>query len=113
MSEWLVKNTVATNNLPQSVINFIFRLLKTPSVGRIILFGSRAVGDNEERADVDLAISAPMLTRIEFSVLRIAAFEAKSLYWISLVHMETTPIRLRERIINQGVMLYERKEASG
>lgn len=113
MSEWLVGNVRATKNIPPSVYSFISQLVETLCVERILLFGSRAAGDNEERADVDLAISAPTLSRIEFSTLRIAAFEARSLYWISLVHLEKTAELLRERIINQGVLIYERKKTAG
>ncbi len=113
MFEWHGRNVIAMKNIPPTVTSFISRFVEAPCVERIILFGSRAVGDNEDRADVDLAISAPTLSRIEFSTLRIAAFDARSLYWISLVHFEQTANRLRERIINQGVLIYERKETSG
>lgn len=81
-----------------------------PCVERIVLFGSRAVGDNSPRADIDLAISAPTLTRWQFAELRVDAFETLTLYWISLVHLEQTPDTLCERIEKQGKTLYEHQE---
>ena len=44
-----------------------------PAVRRIVVFGSRAVGDEEERSDIDLAISAPDLDRAAVATLRDAA----------------------------------------
>jgi len=78
-------------NLPSSVVCFLRVLASVPSVNRIVLFGSRAIGDNDSGADVDVAVSAPTLTRMQFSRLRVAAYEARTLYWISLVHFEETP----------------------
>ena len=97
--------------LPKSVLNFIEWLENLPDVQQMILFGSRAVGDNDERADVDLAISAHSLDRKKFARLRVEAYETRTLYWISLMHLEQTPNVLRKRIIEQGVVIYERKKA--
>ena len=97
-------------NIPTSAQPFIKRLAALPQVERLVLFGSRAVGDNEPRADIDLAISAPSLSRWQFAELRVEAFEFRTLYWISLVHVEQTPDTLLERINQQGRVLYEHKE---
>ena len=98
--------------IPASVQSFVTHLTDFPCVERIVLFGSRAVGDHNPRADVDIGISAPSLSRLQFARFRIAAFEARTLLWISLVHIEQTPRLLRERINQQGVTLYERKKAT-
>lgn len=103
--------TAGDQSIPASAQAFIRRLTQDPRIVRLVLFGSRAVGDHDSRADIDLALSAPELTRREFVRLRREAFEARSLYWISLVHLEQTPHDLRVRIAEQGVTLYERKEA--
>ena len=99
------------DNIPTSAQPFIQRLATSPQVERIVLFGSRAVGDNEPRADIDLAVSAPSLSRWEFAELRVDAFETPTLYWISLVHLEQTPDTL-ERIDEQGKVLYEHKKTT-
>jgi len=100
------------DRIPESARGFVRRLSSLPDIDRIILFGSRAVGDNDPRADVDLAVSAPTFDRWQFARLRVEAFETRTLYWISLVHLEQTPDILRERIDEQGVLLYERKETA-
>ena len=99
-------------NIPRSARDLIRWLSSLPEIERIILFGSRAVGDNDPRADIDLALSAPSLNRWQFARLRVRAFECRSLYWISLVHLEETPDTLRERIHQQGVILYEQAKAT-
>ena len=99
------------DNIPRSAQTFIRRLAYSPEVERIILFGSRAVGDNEARADIDLAVSAPSMNRWKFAKLRVDAFETPTLYWISLVHLEQTPDTLLERIEQQGKVLYEHQKA--
>lgn len=98
------------DRIPTSAQSFIRHLSSLPQIEQIILFGSRAVGDNDPRADIDLAVSAPNLSRWQFAKLRIEAFEARTLYWISLVHLEQTPNILRKRINQQGVVLYGRKK---
>ena len=100
-------------NLPQSVLGFLATIAADPRIERIAIFGSRAVGDNDDRADCDVALYAPKLTRTQFARLRINALETRSLYWISLVHFDHTPETLRERIADQGVTIYERTKASG
>ena len=100
------------HNLPKSVLSFLHTLAQHPNINRIVLFGSRAIGDHDQRADVDVAISAPTLKRGEFARLREAAYEARTLYWITLVHLELTPKALRQRIMTQGVTLYEREKTT-
>lgn len=99
-------------SLPASVDRFIARLTTKSQIEQIAIFGSRAVGDNDDRADCDVALYAPELSRAEFARLRVEASETRSLYWISLVHFDRTPEPLRERIRNQGITIYDRTEAS-
>jgi uncharacterized protein len=108
-------NRFTTNHsvsLPQSVVQFLTAIAADPRIERIAIFGSRAVGDNDERADCDVALYAPELTRAQFARLRVNASESRSLYWISLVHFEHTPELLQERIVNQGITIYERTQTS-
>jgi predicted nucleotidyltransferase len=42
---------------------FFGSLSSLPYVEKILLYGSRARGDNQERADIDLAIVCPNATR--------------------------------------------------
>ncbi len=93
--------------LPSSVNRFIKILVDHEKIAKIILFGSRVFNDNDDRADVDIAISGSRLTKRDIIYLRDKAYRARSLYWICLVHLDSTPIPLKNRIIKQGVVLYE------
>lgn len=44
-------------NLTKSIINDIEKLAIDCNIEKVILFGSRARGDNKERSDIDLAIT--------------------------------------------------------
>jgi uncharacterized protein len=99
-------------DLPESVARFLASITADSRIDRISIFGSRAVGDNDVRADCDVAIYAPALTRAQFASLRVAASEARTLYWISLVHFDRTPGVLQQRILGQGVTIYERAQTA-
>lgn len=44
-------------NIPERVEKEIIQLAKQYDIQKVILFGSRARGDNWERSDIDLAVS--------------------------------------------------------
>ncbi len=95
-------------DIPQSVQLILDTLVITHPIDELILFGSRAVGDYEPRSDFDIAVRAPSIDRYQFSKIRVETAEARTLYWISLVHFDTTPTRFQSRIREQGVTIYER-----
>ena len=94
--------------LPESARASLQLLLDVHEVQRIILFGPRAVGDHEERSDFDIAVSAPDLSRSGWSYLRDRVAQARTLYRISVTLLETMPVRLRDAVLLQGIVLYER-----
>jgi predicted nucleotidyltransferase len=88
------------------------RLARHPAVERVWLFGSRARGDNFERSDVDLAIAAPAMAHDDWLRLKLDfADEAPTLLLIDLVRLEDVPEQLREQILDQGIVVYERARA--
>ena len=99
-------------NIPESVAVFLKELATRPTVEALILFGSRAAGDHAERSDVDVAVVGPRISRPEWAQICDAAYCARSLYWISLVHFDRIPALLRSRVISTGVTVYA-KEARG
>jgi len=99
--------------MPESVQLVLDTLVKTYPVEELILFGSRAVGDHEPRSDFDIAVRANAIDRYQFSKIRVEIAEARTLYWVSLVHFDTTPPKLQERIQKQGVTIYDRSKATG
>ena len=68
-------------------------------VRRIVVFGSWAVGDEEERSDIDLAISTPDLDRAAVATLRDAVASTRTLFKISVTRIEDRPTSLRPRVL--------------
>ena len=99
-------------NIPESAWQFLAELSCNDSVDALILFGSRAFGDHEERSDVDVAVCGATITRLQWAQFKDAAHVAPTLYWISLVHFDRNPISLRQRITETGVTVYVRTKAS-
>lgn len=92
------------------VIDLVLGVLRdSPFVERVILFGSRARGDQEERSDFDIAVDCPDATRSEWSRLWNAVDELDTLYFIDLVRLGETDERLRKRIEQEGVVIFARE----
>ncbi|MGH6896910.1 MAG: type VII toxin-antitoxin system MntA family adenylyltransferase antitoxin [Geminicoccaceae bacterium] len=88
------------------------RLARHPAVERVWLFGSRARGDNFERSDVDLAIEAPAMAPDDWLRIKLDfEDEAPTLLLIDLVRFEDAPEILREQILDEGIVVYERTRA--
>ena len=96
-------------NTQPAVINEIAeRFSHFPHVERVILYGSRARGDEEERSDIDLAVTG-LLTEEEWRKMRdYIDLEARTLLSVELVRLEKASEKLRENIRREGITLYER-----
>jgi uncharacterized protein len=91
------------------ILELAARLARHPAVERVRLFGSRARGDAFARSDIDLAVDAPGMDPHDW--LRISldfAEEAPTLLLIDLVRLEEAPAHLREQILDEGIVVYER-----
>jgi uncharacterized protein len=99
-------------NIPLSVREFLDQLTQITAVEELILFGSRAFGDQEERSDTDIAVCGSLITPLVWARIKDAANNARSLYWISLVHFDRNPSQLQQRIMETGVRIYVRSQAS-
>jgi len=95
-------------NIPASARQFLAQISSNDAIESLILFGSRAIGDHDERSDVDIAVCGQTISRLEWARLRAAAYKANTLYWVSLVHYERNPPSLRARIRETGVEIYVR-----
>jgi len=92
-------------NLRGDIKDSIIALAKAYDVDKVILFGSRARGDNRERSDIDLAISGG--NYVEFSL----AVEEKTptLLMFDIICLDKSlSAELREAIAKDGVLLYEK-----
>lgn len=94
--------------LPDTVIDFISDISNIDEVNRIIIFGSRACGDYEKYSDVDLAIDAEGLGHEGWVKLRERAYyEVRTVLQISVVNYFKNPDRLKNRILENGKIIYE------
>ncbi|OMQ12887.1 nucleotidyltransferase domain-containing protein [[Flexibacter] sp. ATCC 35103] len=100
-------NLTHISPLPTSVIEFIESLAKNINVNRIIVFGSRANSDYNKYSDLDLAIDAPSITKIEWlQIKEYAYYDVRTVIQISLIHYNINPLRLQNQILTTGKIIY-------
>lgn len=92
-------------NLPRRVEEGILALAKRHNIQKVILFGSRARGDNWERSDIDLAISGG--NTVEFSID--VDEDVDTLLMFDVVNLDE-PVQqtLLDEIARDGVVIYEK-----
>ena len=98
-------------DLPDTARAAMEDLARCEGVEKIILFGSRALGDHDHRSDIDVAISGVGIDRVMLAEIRDRIGRARTLYKISIADLDTMPMQLRERVLSQGMTIYERTEA--
>jgi uncharacterized protein len=97
-------------NIPKTVEPLLYEFRAMSFVEKIILFGSRAFGDHDDRSDVDLALVG-LITKRQWVHLREQAYHYRTLYWVSIVHWDRNPPALQRRILETGVIIYDKKAA--
>lgn len=97
-----------TMDLRQNVIESIRTLAKRNGVCKVILFGSRARGDNSARSDIDLAASGGNVAKFALDVDE----ETPTLLSYDVVDLDR-PVRqvLIQDIRRDGVVLFEQQKA--
>lgn len=85
------------------------QIRRWPSVEKIILFGSRARSDHDERSDIDLGIDCPDASTEEWAEIWNIVDEAPTLLNVDLVRLDEVDDALREAIEREGVLLYARQ----
>jgi predicted nucleotidyltransferase len=91
-----------------AIAAMVEQIRQQPSVDRIVLFGSRARGDHDQRSDIDLAVLCPRAGDAEWATIWTVADEAPTLLAIDLVRLEHAGVALRREIEREGLVLYER-----
>ena len=82
----------------------LLALAETCGLSRLILFGSRARGDNRERSDIDLAVSGGDVVRFSLDVE-----ELPTLLSFDVVNLDgAVQPALLESIRREGITLYEK-----
>jgi predicted nucleotidyltransferase len=79
---------------------------------RVILFGSRARGDNVPKSDIDLAVDAPdRRPRAYWALLDDIDRDPPTLLGIDLVLLDEIGADFRARITREGRVLYDHRAA--
>ncbi|MCH5186130.1 MAG: nucleotidyltransferase domain-containing protein [Oscillospiraceae bacterium] len=94
-------------NLPIKAEKGIIELAEKYGIEKVILFGSRARGDNRERSDIDIAVTGGDITGFFLDVDE----EIESLLMFDVVDLDNNvqPELLKE-IERDDVTIYEKKE---
>ncbi len=101
------RTTLDNGRLQQMIAPMFERFL---GIQRLILFGSRARGDHEERSDIDLAIDAESITDEVWDAIYFYKEEnLGTLLSIDLVWIQRSSERLQQKIKEEGVILFERE----
>ena len=91
---------------------FYKHLIALPFVQAIWLFGSRARGDNQARADIDLAIECPQASSQDWLKVLEIIDQSDTLLQIDCVRLdelaETAP--LKKAIQHEGIKIYDRRQ---
>ncbi len=100
-------------DIPPGVKSSLEQLFSAhPEIEKVFVFGSRARGDGDDRSDIDLAIVAPTATPRRWLEVVFALEEADTLLSIDVVRWKEASVALRERILAEGKVLYERSEGA-
>lgn len=92
-------------DLPEKIRKGIVELAGRHRVRKVILFGSRARGDNWERSDVDLAATGGDVVRFALDVDEVIP----TLLMFDVVNLdEPVQQELLDSIKREGVVLYEK-----
>ncbi|WP_317424666.1 nucleotidyltransferase domain-containing protein [uncultured Acidaminococcus sp.] len=91
-------------DLKPAVRQAVIALAQEYGLKKVILFGSRARGDNRERSDIDLAVQGGDTVRFALDVEE----KAPTLLFFDVVNLDQ-PVQpeLLESIKREGIILYE------
>jgi predicted nucleotidyltransferase len=92
-------------NLEEKVEEDIIKIAKKNNIEKVILFGSRARGNNSERSDIDLAVSGGDALDFYYDVEE----EARTLLMFDVVDLDNKISKeLQGEIDRDGIVLYEK-----
>ena len=92
-------------NLPRRIETEIIEFAKKYNINKVILFGSRARGDNHERSDIDLAVTGGDILNFRFDVDE----EVWTLLSFDMVNLDRGISEdLQAEIDRDGVVIYEK-----
>ena len=98
-------------NLPQKTIRQLIEIFSAyPEIEKVIVFGSRAMGNEKPGSDIDLAISGLNVTsELVGKIHNYLEEETLFPYFFDCLHFKTlTNPDLRNHILEYGKILYHR-----
>lgn len=97
--------------LKEYVIDEIKKVLsKYDDIEKVLVFGSRARGDYKKTSDIDLAIFSEDISSTNLNLLRDDLYMLDIIYKVDVVDFNSlSKDALKENIINEGIMIYNRK----
>jgi len=98
-------------NLPQKTISQLIEIFSSyPEIEKVIVFGSRAMGNEKPGSDIDLAISGIKVTsELVGKIHNYLEEETLFPYFFDCLYFETlTNPDLRNHILEYGKILYHR-----
>lgn len=91
--------------LRRQLLQALIEMARQYGIERLILFGSRARGDNKERSDIDLAVSGGNISAFAAA----ADEELPTLLLLDVVNLDAAVDEdLLQSIKREGIVLYEK-----
>lgn len=91
--------------LRRQLLQALVDMARQYEIERLILFGSRARGDNKERSDIDLAVSGGNISAFAAAVDE----ELPTLLLLDVVNLDAAvDEELLQSIEREGIVLYEK-----
>ena len=98
-------NDLKQIGIKQNILEEIRTFAKRYELSRVILFGSRARGDQKERSDIDLAVSGGNITGFSLAVDE----NTNTLLKFDIVNLDASvQEELLQSIEREGVTIYEK-----
>jgi len=89
-------------------LTLITEEIKKYNPKKIILFGSRAKGNHRKQSDIDIAVDLDLTFR-EKRKLKEKLEEISGLYTVDLVFLNEIPQYFKQKILEEGIVIYEKK----
>ena len=99
-------------DLHPAIVTLVDSLSCLPYVESILLFGSRARGDNQPRSDIDLAIVCPDASVDEWQTILDQVEQAETLLPIDCVRLDEADGPLHQNILQFNKPLFIRNHAT-
>ena len=103
--------TYTTNHfgLREKDMHYLLSLfVSVPSIEKVVLYGSRALGHFEKASDIDLALVGSMITNKDVSrIHNLIECQGPMLLWADVLHYESLKNKeLRRKIDETGKIIY-------